>query len=79
MQQVSWRESDYFTITSYGNGLSYTIKNDDGREFFLQGDDAAEWREQYNDYCRAIEGDENMQESLDTWMSDCMNDYSSAN
>lgn len=36
-----------FTVTSYGNGLSYLLRDRAARrELFVQGDDAAEFRDE---------------------------------
>lgn len=71
MKSATWQIHG-FTVTSYGNGLSYAVSNDaTGREFFLQGDDAAAWRDQY-DAC-----DESDDESLmAAFLHQSMFDYS---
>lgn len=48
MKAATWN-IDAFVITSWGNGVSYLVANAlDGRQFFLQGDDATTWRDQYD-------------------------------
>jgi hypothetical protein len=44
---VSWQQ-DGIKVTSWGNGLAYLIAAPDGREVFLQGDDATDWRAAYD-------------------------------
>lgn len=60
MRQISWGNSDAagsYRVTSYGNGTAYTlseINKESGAELrsvFLQGDDAAAWREGYESAC----------------------------
>lgn len=47
MSRVQWPIGP-FTVVSYGNGLSYSVTGPGGRSFYLQGDDASDWREQYD-------------------------------
>lgn len=35
-------------VVSWGNGLAYALTGPDGRSCYMQGDDAAAWREQYD-------------------------------
>jgi hypothetical protein len=71
MKSVTWSIHG-FAVTSYGNGLAYLVKNEaDGREFYLQGDDASTWCDQY-DAC-----DESDDESLLlAFLHQSMSDYS---
>jgi hypothetical protein len=42
-------QTDIWQIESHGNGLAYSFYHKpDGKEAFLQGDDASQWREQYD-------------------------------
>ncbi|MGV1943561.1 hypothetical protein ACQZ5D_24040 [Agrobacterium sp. 22-211-1] len=73
MKQVTWK-IDAFAITSYGNGLAYAVVNEtDGREFFLQGDDASTWRDQYN--LADESGDET---TLPAFLHQSISDYATA-
>lgn len=65
MSTSTWTQCNY-QITSYGNGLSYLVKRGN-REFFLQGEDASEWRDEFD------KADEN--EKLATFLSECMLNY----
>ncbi len=47
MSSVAWFCGPY-VVTSWGNGLAYTVAAPDGRTAFLQGDDAAAWRAEYD-------------------------------
>ncbi|NSZ73904.1 hypothetical protein G6L74_09140 [Agrobacterium tumefaciens] len=73
MKQATWK-IDAFAITSYGNGLAYAVTNEaDGREFFMQGDDATTWRDQYN------AADESSDEAaLPAFLHQSMSDYATA-
>lgn len=45
MKRVVIYHSDRFDVVSYGNGLSYAVHDNIARKsFFVQGDDAAEFR-----------------------------------
>jgi len=49
---ISLENTDMFYVDSYGNGAAYEIgvKDVPGfRSAFIQGDDATEWRERYED------------------------------
>lgn len=49
MRRVIIENTDLWTIESHGNGLAYSFfRKSDGKEAFLQGDDAAQWREEYD-------------------------------
>lgn len=49
MKDVVIERGDGYTVTSFGNGLSYLIKREsDGKEVFLQGEDATLWRDDYD-------------------------------
>lgn len=65
MKSVSWTVHG-FTITSWGNGLAYTVEKD-GVDFYLQGEDASQWRDEYD---AADERDR-----LAIFLSDSMGDY----
>ncbi len=68
MKQASWTIGTT-EITSYGNGLAYAVKDTQtGLEFFLQGDDAAAWREGYD---AADERD-----TVPAYLSQSFSDYS---
>ncbi|SDJ25987.1 hypothetical protein SAMN05428983_0866 [Agrobacterium fabrum] len=73
MKQATWHIGS-FAITSYGNGLAYAVVNEtDGREFFLQGDDASTWRDQYD------AADESSDETtLPAFLHQSMSDYVTA-
>ncbi len=48
---IAIEQTDMFAVYSYGNGAAYELiaKDVPGyRSAFLQGDDAAAWREQYD-------------------------------
>lgn len=48
MASATWTRGIY-RITSYGNGLSYLVENTSNKaSAFLQGDDALEWRADYD-------------------------------
>lgn len=48
MQQAIIEQTDLWTVTSHGNGIAYAFyRKTDGKEAFLQGDDATQWREEY--------------------------------
>jgi len=48
MSRVEW-PCGPFRIVSHGNGLAYTLRDPStGREVYLQGDDAADWRAGYD-------------------------------
>lgn len=47
MTRADWTIAGH-TVTSWGNGLAYTVTAPDGRDCFLQGDDAAAWRAEYD-------------------------------
>ena len=48
MQRVTLENTDLYTIESYGNGFAYSFSyKPTGKETFLQGDDATQWREEY--------------------------------
>lgn len=48
MTQASWTIEE-FKVTSYGNGTSYLVQEArTGREFSLQGYEAANWRTEYD-------------------------------
>lgn len=46
MSRVQWQIGP-FTVVSYGNGLAYCVTGPGGRSFYLQGDEASEWRAEY--------------------------------
>ena len=72
MRQATWNpQGGPYVVTSYGSGLSYLVRDTrDGREFFLQGDDAAHWRDQYD---KADSADNPA--ALALFLSDSMADY----
>ena len=44
---------DKYMITSYGNGWAYEITREkDGASVFIQDDDAAMWRDEYDDFTK---------------------------
>lgn len=48
MQRVMIENTNLWAIVSYGNGLAYSFtRKRDGMSAFLQGDDAAQWREEF--------------------------------
>lgn len=48
MQQVIIEQTDAWTIVSLGNGFAYSFyRKADEKEAFLQGDDATQWRGEY--------------------------------
>jgi hypothetical protein len=56
LQAIIFRNNGW-TVTSYGNGLAYLLRDACGREAFLQGDDALDWRVRF-DNADAIEDPE---------------------
>lgn len=50
MSRVEWR-AGRFRVTSYGNGLAYAVDLADAPPesgYFVQGDDASEWRDAFD-------------------------------
>lgn len=47
MRAVEWTQAGY-VVTSWGNGLAYTVTAPDGISVFFQGDDATAWRTEYD-------------------------------
>ena len=47
MTRAEWTIAGH-VVTSWGNGLCYCVTAPDGRDVFLQGDDAAAWRAEYD-------------------------------
>jgi hypothetical protein len=46
MQRYTIEQTDIWTIESHGNGLAYSFfHKPSGKEAFLQGDDASQWRD----------------------------------
>lgn len=42
-------QTDLWQVESHGNGFAYAFyRKADGREAFLQGDDANQWRDEYD-------------------------------
>lgn len=42
-------QTDLWQVESHGNGLAYAFyRKADGKEAFLQGDDATQWRDDYD-------------------------------
>lgn len=39
--------TDRYRVTSYGNGVAYLFDDLKGKEGFVQGDDALQWRNKY--------------------------------
>jgi len=61
-----------FTVQSLYNGLAYSVtRESDGLGFFLQGDDASAWRDQYN---AADESDD--ESTLPAFLHQSISDYS---
>lgn len=51
MTKTTVYHSDRFDLVSYGNGLSYTLHNNiNKRSMFVQGDDAADFRKELEDF-----------------------------
>lgn len=75
MRQATWRPGGGpYEITSYGNGLSYLVRDTrDGREFYLQGDDASAWRDRYD-----TADSNDSPAALALFLSDSMSDYGAA-
>ena len=49
MRVITIEQTDRWQIESHGNGLAYSFyRKADNASAFLQGDDAAQWREQYD-------------------------------
>lgn len=68
MRQATWRPcGGPFAVTSYGNGLSYLVREDSGREFFLQGEDASAWRDEFDKADAA--------DKVQTFLADSMMNY----
>ena len=69
MSRADWLAAGY-AVTSWGNGTAYTVVSPDGtRDFFLQGEDASAWRDDF-DFADA-------HDDMARFMADSMADYGS--
>lgn len=78
MRRVIIENTDAWTVESHGNGLAYSFyRKSDGREAFLQGDDATAWREQYDAMGEAYSNPESVwhRQSWNNCLSELCGDY----
>jgi hypothetical protein len=47
MQSAIVAQSGAYTLTSYGKGLAYELASESGESVFVQGDDAAQFRDEW--------------------------------
>lgn len=67
MQRTIIEQTDAWQIESHGNGFGYAFtRKSDGKEVFLQGDDATQWREEYEAMQTAYSNPESVWHSQ-TW------------
>jgi hypothetical protein len=65
MTRVTIFHSDRYDLVSYGNGLAYAAHDNQGKvSFFVQGDDASDFRDEFDAWPEDIATDDFLAEQF---------------